>query len=121
MLLLAGCASAQPSPALTLDTSGIVYPERDLDRPVSPIDIPTPQYPPELQGVGGGGRVRLEYIVGPDGRVEAASIKVVSATHPGFGEQAVKAIRDGFFHAGVKNGRYVRAKVSQLITFVVGN
>jgi TonB family protein len=65
--------------------------------------------------------VRLEYIVGPDGRAEPASIKVVSATHPGFGEEAVKAIRNAFFHAGVKNGKSVRARVNQLITFRVSS
>jgi outer membrane biosynthesis protein TonB len=77
VLLAVGCGTTQPSPALTADSSGAVYQEAELDRPVRPIDIPTPEYPPELQGIGAEGRVRLEYIVGPDGRVEPRSIKVV--------------------------------------------
>lgn len=120
-LLLFGCGTTQPSPALTRDASGVVYQETELDRPVRPIDIPTPEYPRDLQGLGAEGHVRLEYIVGPDGRVEPASIRVMSATYSGFGEEAAKAIRAAMFQPGVKDGKYVRAKVKQLITFQVSN
>lgn len=120
-LVLIGCRTTQPSPRLTLDSSGVVYKETELDRPVRPIDIPTPEYPQDLQGLGAEGHVRLEYIVAPDGRVEPASIRVVSATYSGFGEEAAKAIRAAVFRPGVKAGKYVRTKVQQLITFQVSN
>ena len=115
------CSGAPPAPALGLDTSGTVYEEKELDQPVRPITIPTPDYPAELQSRGTEGRVQLEYIVGPEGHVEPSSIKVLSATHPGFGQEAAKAIHDAFFRAGVKNGLYVRSRVKQLISFHVGS
>jgi len=120
-LLLFGCGTTQPTPALTRDASGVVYKETELDRPVRPIDIPTPEYPRDLQGLGAEGHVQLEYIVGPDGRVEPASIRVMSATYSGFGAEAAKSIRAAVFQPGVKHGKYVRAKVQQLITFQVSN
>jgi TonB family protein len=119
--LAAACSSPQPAPVLTLDTSGTVYEEKELDQPVRPIDIPTPDYPAELQGIAAEGRVQLEYIVGPDGHAEASSIKVLSATYPGFGQEAAKAIHSAFFRAGVKNGMYVRTRVKQLFSFHVGS
>jgi outer membrane biosynthesis protein TonB len=65
--------------------------------------------------------VWLEYIVGADGRAEAASIRVTQASQPAFGESAVKAIREALFHPGVKGGRKVRTRVKQLTTFQVSS
>lgn len=45
----------------------------------------------------------------------------MSATYSGFGEEAAKAIRAAMFQPGVMDGKYVRAKVKQLITFQVSN
>jgi TonB family protein len=121
VFLLLGCSAKQPLPSVGVAPGGAVYEEAELDRPVSPITIPTPDYPQDLQGIGVPGRVQLEYIVGADGRPEPASIKVVSATESGFGVEATKSIRDALFHPGVKGGQAVRTRVKQLMTFAVSN
>jgi TonB family protein len=120
-LLAVACAPRQASLGLPASPDDRVYEERELDRPVSPIVIPAPEYPKYMQGVGAPGRVWLEYIVGADGRAEASSIRVVQASQPAFGESAVKAIREALFHPGVKGGRNVRVRVKQLITFQVSS
>jgi periplasmic protein TonB len=116
-----GCGAHQASVSAAADPSAPVYEETELDRQVSPITIPMPEYPRELRRVGAPGRARLEYVVGPGGRVEPATIRVVEATQPAFAQAAVKAIRDGVFHPGVKGGRYVRAQVKQLIAFNISS
>jgi TonB family protein len=120
-LLILGCSTRQAPPSVTAEAVGRVYEEAELDRPVSPITIPTPDYPRELQQAGAPGQVELEYIVGSDGRPEPASITVVSATEPGFGTEATKAIRNALFHPGVKGGQPVRTRVKQLMTFAVSS
>jgi TonB family protein len=121
VFLALGCNAPQPAPSVGADPGGTVYEEAELDRPVSPITIPTPDYPADFREVGAPGRAQLEYIVGPDGRPEPASITVVSATAPGFGVEATKAIRGALFHPGVKGGQAVRTRVKQLITFAVSS
>jgi protein TonB len=116
-----GCGAHQAPVSAAADPSGRVYEETELDRPVNPITIPMPEYPHDLRSVGAPGRVRLEYVVGPDGRVEPTTIRVVEATQPEFARAAVKAIRDGVFHPGVKDGRYVRAQVKQMIAFNISS
>jgi protein TonB len=120
-LLMIGCGAHQAPVAAAADPSGPVYEESELDRPANPITIPMPEYPDDLRSVGAPGRVRLEYVVGSDGRVEPATIRVVEATQPAFAQAAVKAIRDALFHPGVKDGRYVRAQVKQVIAFNISS
>jgi hypothetical protein len=103
---------------VTTEVVGRVYEEAELDRPVSPITIPTPDYPRELQQAGAPGQVELEYIVGSDGRPEPASITVRS---PASAPRPPQRFRNALFHPGVKGGQPVRTRVRQLMTFAVSS
>jgi hypothetical protein len=83
-LLVIGRCAHQASVSAAVDPSGRVYEETQLDHPVNPITIPMPEDPPDPRSVGAPGRVRLEYVVGPDGRVEPTTIRVVETTRPAF-------------------------------------
>jgi hypothetical protein len=85
-LLVIGCGAHHAPVSAAADPSGRVYEETELDRPVNPITIPMPEDPPGLRSVGTPGRVRPEYVVGPDGRVEPTTIRVVETTQPAFAQ-----------------------------------
>lgn len=79
-------------------------------------------YPAALQSMGVGGRAVLQFVVGLDGRVDTASVRIVSSSHPAFGSAA----RDGVLAAscryrpGEYQGAPVRVLVQQAAAFRVG-
>ena len=68
---------------------------------------PIPVYPELLRQAGVEGQVVLEARVDSTGRVQRASISVVSATHQGFVEPARQALRATLFRPAHVNGRAV--------------
>ncbi|MBA3659873.1 MAG: TonB family protein [Gemmatimonadales bacterium] len=103
-----------------VEVKGEVFLEAQIDDPVQPISIPTPRYPPVLQSAGIAGSVDLQYIVDTTGHAEAASFKVIKATHPAFTEPAKEAIGKGVFKPAKLKGQPVRQLVQQRISFRVG-
>jgi TonB family protein len=59
----------------------------------------------------------LRFIIDTLGRVEPASVKVLSSTHDPFGEEAVKAIKDSRFRLGRQRGAPIRQLVQQRVRF----
>jgi periplasmic protein TonB len=68
---------------------------------------PLPAYPELLRHAGVEGQVVLEARVDSTGRVQRASVSVVSATHPGFVEPARQALLATLFRPARVNGRAV--------------
>jgi TonB family protein len=68
---------------------------------------PLPVYPELFRQAGIEGRVILEARVDSTGRVQRASISVISATHPGFVEPARQALIATLFRPARVNGRAV--------------
>jgi TonB family protein len=76
-----------------------------------------PRYPEALSRAGLSGVVDLEYEVKADGRVNSASIRVISSTHPAFTSSACEAIRTARFRPARLLGRAVAVMVRQRISF----
>lgn len=75
-------------------------------------------YPAVLRDAGVSGEATLQFIVGTDGRVEPASIRVVSATHDQFGEASRRAVERFRFRPAKVNGTPVRVLISLPINWV---
>ena len=80
---------------------------------------PLPAYPDLLRQAGIQGQVVLEALVDTTGRVQAASILVVSATNPGFVEPARQALRATLFRPARVNGRAVSMLVRVPFAFSI--
>lgn len=98
-------------------SDGNPYSEATVDVPVQLIRAPLPVYPPGMRALGLAGRVVLEFVVDTLGKVEAGSIAVIGASHPGFVSSATDAIRDARFVPARIRGRAVRQLVRQGVSF----
>ncbi|HUF12375.1 MAG TPA: TonB family protein [Longimicrobiales bacterium] len=74
-------------------------------------------YPSHLRDAGVGGRVVAQFVVTADGRVDAGSIRIISAAHPQLGEQTRRAIADFRFRPAQKGNRNVRQLVQMPIVW----
>ena len=92
----------------------------------SPAKLKSPQaaatavertYPSGMRSVGG--RVQLQFVVQPNGRVDASTIEVVVASANQLAEAAKRAIQQIEFQPGEVNGVAVRSVVQFPITYAV--
>lgn len=98
--------------------SSLIGPLRGQDsHPPLPITQPAPSFPYEMRRKGIGGRVLVEFIIGVDGTVIDA--KVLKATRPEFGPPAMQAVRKWRFKPGMKDGRTVNVRATQVLDFDV--
>ncbi len=96
---------------------GPVFVESEVDRPVEPVRFERPIFPAELKSVTDCGWANLEYIVGPNGRVERGSVGVLRASHPEFGLAAGQAILRSLFKPARRRGDPVHQRVVQRVVF----
>jgi len=82
---------------------------------------PLPRYPELLRQAGIQGRVVLEATVDSTGRVEPASVTIVSATNPGFVEPARQALLATLFRPGEVGDRATRMRVRIPFDFTLKN
>lgn len=80
---------------------------------------PLPAYPELLRQAGVEGQVVLEAVVDSSGRVQRASVSVVSATHAGFVEPARQALISTLFRPARVNGRAVPTLVRVPFAFSI--
>lgn len=78
-------------------------------------------YPPMLRDAGLAGRVVVQLVVNTDGRVDPASIQVVSSTHPEFEAASRRAAERMRFRPAKVNGVPVRVMISLPIDWQVPN
>lgn len=79
------------------------------------ISRPPPRYPSDLYRKKIEGRVVVEFIVGADGSVEAA--QAIESTNRGFDRSAVQAVLNWRFEPGVKDGKKMRVRATQVVEF----
>jgi protein TonB len=98
------------------DTADLVFEPADLDRmPRATVQL-RPTYPPQARMRKIEGMVRLEFVVGTDGKT--SDIRVVSSTADGmFDGAAVRAAKRWRFDPGTKDGKAVPVRVRQKILF----
>ena len=68
-------------------------------------------YPSKLKSAGVDGTVQVEFVVGPDGKVEGSSIQVVAASVPALGDAAKEVAAKIEFKPGKVNDAPVRTRV----------
>jgi TonB family protein len=76
-----------------------------------------PEYPEDLQRAGIGGAVLVEYVVLPNGRVDSASIRVISSTDTRFTMSVIECLLAASFKPARRRGLAVPALVQQTIRF----
>ena len=76
-------------------------------------------YPEDMKRRRMGGIAEISFVVDATGKVEPASVEIVDATQPAFGEAAKKALLETGFKPGKVGGNAVRTKVSLPIIYKV--
>ena len=107
----------QVAPAAAVDLDGLmaegsVYTAASVDEPaVMQRGSRLPYYPESLYDAGIGGRVLVEFVVNIVGKVEPATVRVVTASEPEFAE----AVRSAIVSAEFSSPRIGAARVRQLV------
>jgi protein TonB len=99
------------------DTLRPTFDPGEVDQPPELVGELHPRYPDALRRAGVSGLVRLQYVVGIDGKIEEGSIRVLHQSHPAFLLAAVGALRQSRFKPARRNGRPAAALVQQTIRF----
>lgn len=76
-------------------------------------------YPRMLERAGVSGTVVMRFVITPDGKVDPASVEVISTTHEQFAEATIKALEDFRFRPGRYQGQDVRVLIQMPITWQV--
>ncbi len=121
-----GPPPADPTPPVAPRGDDYVPGEMDVEeRPVLNRDglarALERHYPPVLRDSRVNGRVVIEVIVDEDGRVRDGSARVVEASHPAFGEAALRAVDRFRFRPGKMAGVAVPVRVTIPIQWMVPN
>ena len=84
---------------------------RYVDKVAVPLGQLRPRYPEALRAQGLGGRVVVRFVVDTLGRVEQGSVQLVAATHPAFGDAALRTVGSLRFRPAEAGGHRVRQLV----------
>jgi len=76
-------------------------------------------YPKQARIIGVEGKVIVQYIVNEKGEVE--NPEIIRAIGGGCDEEVLRAIKLMSFTPGIQNGRFVKVKLSQMVTFKLQN
>jgi protein TonB len=74
-------------------------------------------FPEDLRRSNTGGTVQLQFVIGPNGKVEPNTIEVIEATVPALGNAAKTVVEKMEFVPGKKDGNAVRTRVALPITY----
>ncbi len=106
-----------PAERLVADS---VFSVLEVDRMVERFDgSAAPAYPPELVAKGVSGMVQAIYVVDTTGRVDTASIEVVTSDHPRFTQSVREALDHMRFRPALRAGQPVRQRVQQRFRFQI--
>lgn len=78
-----------------------------------------PDYPFTLRSQGISGEVMVNFLVDEQGRV--SDVRVIRSTHPEFEPATLRAVSRWRFESGKRNGQAVRFRMSQAVSFAIGN
>jgi protein TonB len=87
------------------------YMEFQVEKVVEKIGGDAPEYPPSLRDSGVEGSVVTQFVVGPNGRYEAGSLKILNSSNPAFSAAVKDALPRMRFSAAQIGGK----KVAQLV------
>jgi len=104
-------AGAAPCPATVADSTTASIEQPKL------VTAPKPRYPMALWRSGVTGAVRLQFVVGCDGRVDSTTVVVRESTDTLFTSAAVTTIVGAEFIPAMLNGRVVSYRKEQVVRF----
>jgi periplasmic protein TonB len=83
------------------------------------VNALTAAYPPVMKSAGIPGKVSMQFVVNTDGKVDPASVKIMSSSHKAFEEPAKQVITSSncTFKSGTSRGQPVRVLVQQGVSF----
>ncbi|MDF9826931.1 TonB family protein [Ereboglobus sp. PH5-10] len=131
LAVLSGCQSSsrnassndsldQPVPLREAMLKGEYSMIEATDTPPKAAEIYTrPHYPLKLQRQKISGEAIIVFIVSEKGKPE--QVQAIRATHAGFAEEAVKAVKLWRFTPATKNGKPVKCKMQVPIAFHLNN
>jgi periplasmic protein TonB len=115
------CRSSDPAPAAsapaTAPSPQQVFVEAILDEKPTTLRHGALIYPEEARLAGVEGTVVLKFIINQDGRVDSASVTVVSSPNKALSAAAVEAILSAVYTPGRVRGRPVRVLVQVPVNF----
>ena len=109
--------AAMATPAIA-SAQGQIYAPNELTvtpRLAAPGDVARivrASYPENLRRAKVNGTVEVEFVVGPDGKVESNSIEVIAASPPSLSDAAKRAVEKFTFKPGQVKGQPVRVRVA---------
>ena len=119
-----GADSSAPSPGFVQPGHELVPPRPFEARLVDELPVmlthAEPRYPEVLRQAGGEGRVVVEAVLDTTGRAEAGSLRIVSATHPLFADEAQQVVLGSRYRPARVAGRAVRVRIAVPVTFSIG-
>jgi len=98
---------------------GVVITAHEADEAPRLLSHPPVEYPGVLRSAGIQGRAEVEVVLDTLGRAESASLRIVSASHPLFGESAANVVRASRYRPALVAGRPVRVRIRVPVEFVV--
>jgi TonB family protein len=104
-------AGASPCPATVADSTTASIQQPKL------VTAPKPRYPTALRRSGVTGAVRLQFVVGCDGRVDSTTVVVRESNDTLFTSAAVTTIVGAEFTPAMLNGRAVSYRKEQVVRF----
>lgn len=86
-----------------------------VDTPPVPVRTPPPKYPPDLRREGVSGACSVTIVIDVQGAVTQA--EVAKATHDGFKQPSLDAIKQWKFKPAQKDGKTVKVRVTVPLVF----
>lgn len=124
LVLVAATAFAVAAPrVIRAQASDAIYAGPDLDQPPKLVNgaatarLIQDAYPAQLKHAGINGTVQIQFVVGPNGKVESGSVEVVAASVPALADAAKQVVEKIEFNPGTAGGKAVRARVVLPIVF----
>lgn len=109
-------AASVPGDGLSSGSTGTIG-EATVDEPVRVRVESVPRYPTQLRAMGIQGSVEMEFVVDTTGRVDVATVHVISSPDERFSAAVRAALRDARFVPGRYNGHPVRTLVRRSFEF----
>jgi periplasmic protein TonB len=121
LLLVVATGTAAPAAVAQAPTSGarvaMVYGPEDVEQRPMLRNAPQFRYPERLRASRVQGDVWLEFVVKPDGKVDSASVAVVSSPDPRLDDEAKRRVVLLTFYPGQVGGEAVAVRVRMPINF----
>jgi TonB family protein len=114
--VVGGTGRVEDTPALDA-----IYEATTADQRFEPAMVlrqPVPEYPAVLAAAGVDGKVAVEFVIDTAGRVQPASIRILSSTHQAFEAAARKTLLESAFRPARLSAHPVRQLTRQSIRFV---